>query len=85
MEKAKDGVTLIADAIRREMAEEQARAKQTQTETDTRNVIEVTAQFSSQPPVKAETKPPETAPDVSNKTDISNDGNKDDGTIYKSE
>ena len=84
MEKAKDGVTLIADAIRREMAEEE-QAKAKQTTTPTTNVIDVTAQF-SKPPVKAtETKPPETAPDVSNKTDTSNDGNKDDGTMYKNE
>ena len=82
MEKAKDGVTLIADAIRKEMAEEQAKAKQTTTPTT--NVIDVTAQFSKPPEKATETKPPETAPDVSNKTDTSTDG-KDDGKIYKNE
>lgn len=79
MEKAKDGVTLIADAIRREMAlEEQEKAKTTNNQPS--NVIEVTAQF-KQPIVTPEThaSPPVETP---NTTD---DESKDDGTIYKNE
>ena len=73
MEKAKDGVTLIADAIRREMAEEE-QAKAKQTTTPTTNVIDVTAQF-SKPPVKAtETKTTETPPPAKTETDGNDDG-----------
>lgn len=76
MEKAKDGVTLIADAIRAETAQSE-KEKTTNTET-TSNVIDVTAQFNKRnPPAKNA----ESMPDVSDKMDISNDGNKDDGTM----
>ena len=88
MEKAKDGVTLIADAIRAEMAQAE---KEKQTATPPANVIDVTAQFQKTPPVtppNADTgknTPPATPPaDVSNNSDTSNKGN-DDGTIYKNE
>ena len=83
MEKAKDGVTLIADAIRAEMAQAE---KAKQIATPPANVIDVTAQFKATPatlPVKAdaESKPP--TPDSS---DTSNaDTGNDDGTIYKNE
>lgn len=83
MEKAKDGVTLIADAIRAEMKQaEEEKAKQQAT--PPANVIDVTAQFQSTPPAtppKAETgnnTPP------ANVSDNSDNGN-DDGTIYKNE
>ena len=71
MEKAKDGVTLIADAIRAEIAQAE-KAKQTATP-PVNNVIDVTAQFTTTPPATPAT-PDET----------SNAGN-DDGTMYKNE
>ena len=81
MEKGKDGVTLIADAIRREMAQENEQAKTTEKPT---NVIDVTAQFSKPPAQATETKTPDaTKPDMSDKSDTSK-GN-DDGTIYENE
>ena len=83
MEKAKDGVTLIADAIRAEMAQAE---KAKQTATPPANVIDVTAQFQNTPP-QADTgnTTPATPPaNVSNNSDTSNAGN-DDGTMYKNE
>ena len=87
MEKAKDGVTLIADAIRAEMAQAE---KAKQIATPPVNVIDVTAQFTATPaPAKADTenKPPTPATvDVSDKKDTPNvDTGNDDGTIYKNE
>lgn len=69
MADIKDGVTLIADAIRREIAE-QEKANQS---VNASNVIDVTAQFKN----GGKTVPVE----VSNKTDTSNDVNGEpDGT-----
>lgn len=88
MEKAKDGVTLIADAIRAEMKQAEEKAKQTAT--PPANVIDVTAQFKATPatpPVvaNAESKPPTPANTSDNaETPNANAGN-DDGTIYKNE
>ena len=86
MEKAKDGVTLIADAIRAEMAQAE---KAKQTTTQPANVIDVTAQFKATPatPAKAdaESKPP-TPANASDNADTSNANvGNDDGTIYKNE
>ena len=81
MEKAKDGVTLIADAIRAEMA--QAEKEKAKTTTTTNNVIDVTAQFAqgkqaqpATPPVKAET-PPTPAEDNTPPTN--------DGTVFEND
>lgn len=88
MEKAKDGVTLIADAIRAEMKKaEEEKAKKAKQETPPANVIDVTAQFQSTPPATpasadaGNNTPPV---DMSNNSDTSNKGN-DDGTMYKNE
>lgn len=91
MEKAKDGVTLIADAIRAEIAQAE---KAKQTATPPANVIDVTAQFQNTPPANVSNKTdtsntgnvtPATPPaNVSNNSDTSNTGN-DDGTIFKNE
>ena len=78
MEKGKDGVTLIADAIRREMAQEKENAKTT--ETPKANVIDVTAQFSTPPAKATETKTTEAPPPAKTETDGNNDG-----TIYENE
>lgn len=98
MEKAKDGVTLIADAIRAEMKQAEEKAKQQAT--PPANVIDVTAQFQNTPPKAnlgsvygstVNATPPNadtgnnTPPaDMSNNSDTSNKGN-DDGTIFKNE
>lgn len=87
MEKAKDGVTLIADAIRAEMAQAE---KAKQIATPPANVIDVTAQFKATPatpPVvaNAESKPP-TPASTSDSSDTPNaNAGNDDGTIYKNE
>lgn len=86
MEKAKDGVTLIADAIRAEMKQaEEEKAKQQAT--PPANVIDVTAQFQNTPPAtppNADTGNNTPPVDMSNNSDTSNKGN-DDGTIFKNE
>ena len=69
MANVKDGVTLIADAIRKEIAEKE-KANQS---VNASNVIDVTAQFKN----GGKTAPVE----VSNKKDTSNDGDGEpDGT-----
>ena len=86
MGNVKDGVTLIADAIRAEMKQaEEEKAKQQAN--PPANVIDVTAQFQNTPPVtppNADTGNNTPPADMSNNSDTSNKGN-DDGTIYKNE
>ena len=85
MEKAKDGVTLIADAIRAEMKKaEEEKAKQQAT--PPANVIDVTAQFKATPPATpANADKGNEPPTPPANADKGNEPPANDGTIYEND